>query len=293
MKEYLAAVSGGPDSMALLDIYKDKIYAVCHVNYNKRETAVRDKNIVKQYCKKYNIKFYCLDVSQEMYESYKQHNFQTVARIIRYEFFLKVAHKTKKKKILIAHNLDDFAETAYMQQIRSSNSLFYGIAKNNYYNDLLIERPLINKRKQALEDYCIKHKIPYGIDETNSMDIYERNKIRKLISSWSLLMFEKYIKQINAFNKKNASKLKTTNKWFNKWSESKYQNKVFIKIPNAIRNHVIYIFLSKNEIHGCSSKKLEAIAKFICSDNLNVDYRLAEKTLLHKNKNNISIIKLK
>ncbi len=293
MKEYLAAVSGGPDSMALLDIYKNKIYAVCHVNYNKRETATRDKNITKQYCNKHNIKFYCLNVKKETYDFYKEHNFQTVARIIRYDFFLNVAHKTSKKKILVAHNLDDFAETAYMQQIRSSNALFYGIAKKNYYKDLLVERPLINKRKQELESYCINHKISYGVDETNLMDIYERNKIRKLISSWSSSMFENFIKEINNFNKKNTLKLKNTNKWFDKWSSTKYDNKIFNKIPNNIKAHVIYIFLSKNEIHGCSSNKLEAIAKFICSNSLNVDYRLAEKTLLHKNKNNISIIKLK
>ena len=45
-KEVLIACSGGPDSMALLDMYKNKKKViVCHINYHKRKTAKRDENI--------------------------------------------------------------------------------------------------------------------------------------------------------------------------------------------------------------------------------------------------------
>jgi tRNA(Ile)-lysidine synthase len=44
--KYLAAVSGGPDSMCMLDMYKNNIRGVCHVNYHKRPSAERDTRIV-------------------------------------------------------------------------------------------------------------------------------------------------------------------------------------------------------------------------------------------------------
>lgn len=65
-QRYLAAVSGGPDSMALLYAYKKLIYGVCHVNYNKRKTAKRDELIVKNFCLKNKIKFFCKRVSKRL-----------------------------------------------------------------------------------------------------------------------------------------------------------------------------------------------------------------------------------
>ena len=60
--KYLVACSGGPDSMALLDMFKDKyeLY-VCHINYHKRESAKRDELIVRRYCKKNRIKCFVYD----------------------------------------------------------------------------------------------------------------------------------------------------------------------------------------------------------------------------------------
>ena len=57
-QKYSVACSGGPDSMALLDMArKQALYVeVAHVNYHKRDTAKRDEKIVRAYCRKYKIK---------------------------------------------------------------------------------------------------------------------------------------------------------------------------------------------------------------------------------------------
>lgn len=57
-KKYVIGVSGGPDSMCLLDKYKSKIVAVCHVNYHMRKSADRDELIVKNYCQKNNLNYF-------------------------------------------------------------------------------------------------------------------------------------------------------------------------------------------------------------------------------------------
>lgn len=57
--QFVALVSGGPDSMAMLDILQKRICAVCHVNYGMRRSSFRDEEIVKNYCKKINKPFFC------------------------------------------------------------------------------------------------------------------------------------------------------------------------------------------------------------------------------------------
>ncbi|SYV97970.1 tRNA(Ile)-lysidine synthase, partial [Mycoplasmopsis edwardii] len=66
-KKYLIAVSGGPDSMYLLNKYKDKDVVVATVNYNQRHDSGVDFNIVKDFCKLYNIKFEGLNLNKPDY----------------------------------------------------------------------------------------------------------------------------------------------------------------------------------------------------------------------------------
>jgi tRNA(Ile)-lysidine synthase len=206
-KRYLIAVSGGPDSMALLDMYKDQIQLVCHINYNHRPTAQRDENIVREYCNAHKLAFSVLNVTKAIYNRYHKvdNNFQTAARKIRYDFFLKCAKESNNYDILIAHNYDDFLETAVMQMQRHSKALYYGIKKNSFYKGLKIFRPLINERKAKLEEYCINNSISYGIDESNLTDVYERNRIRKEIQKMSKAQFAILTKKINSHNKKNIA----------------------------------------------------------------------------------------
>ncbi len=152
VRKYLAAVSGGPDSMALLDLYRDIIKVVCHVNYKKRVDSDYDQGIVEKYCEEHGIKCYSKVLTDVDYEP--GGNFQSLARQIRYDFFVEVAQKENLDTILIAHNLNDHLETAYMNIKRKSLAPFYGIKKINHYKNLKIIRPLITIKKDDLQWYC-------------------------------------------------------------------------------------------------------------------------------------------
>jgi tRNA(Ile)-lysidine synthase len=202
--KYIAAVSGGPDSMAMLDMFHNDIIAVCHVNYHKRDSAKRDETIVKQFCKMHEIPFEKLDATPKLLEQYDTNNFQTSARLLRYDFFAKIAKKHNTFSLLVAHNKDDFVETAIMQQERHSIALFLGIPAQQQFKTLRIERPLLNKRKRDLLKYCDQHNISYGIDETNFEDMYTRNRIRKEILQWNNKEFNFKYLSFKKFNMQNA-----------------------------------------------------------------------------------------
>jgi tRNA(Ile)-lysidine synthase len=181
MMQYIAAVSGGPDSMCMLNMYKKNIVAVCHVNYKKRQSADRDMQIVKHFCLKNKIRFFPLIINKNKLTKYLKinKNFQNAARLIRYDFFNQCASKIKNFNLIVAHTKSDFLETALMQKQRNSKTLFLGIHEHGKYKDLNIYRPILNMTKNETLAYCLKNKILYGIDETNELPIYERNIVRK------------------------------------------------------------------------------------------------------------------
>lgn len=171
---YIIAVSGGPDSMALFDMaVKCKLNLVCvHVNYQKRDTAMRDEMIVRDYCSKNNIPLYRLNAGKH------QGNFQAWARDLRYNYIKEVANKYQTNKVLVAHQLDDYIETLIMQQRRGSMPFYFGIRQIMFEYDLMIIRPLLRWTKNELEAYCHRNAVKYGIDESNLANDYTRNILR-------------------------------------------------------------------------------------------------------------------
>lgn len=289
--KFLAAVSGGPDSMCMLHILKHNIHGVCHINYRKRPTADRDMLIVQQYCKQNKIPFYCLKVSKELLNKYlkRNHNFQNAARLIRYDFFIKCAKKTKIKILLIAHNKDDFLETALMQKQRHSKSLFLGIKSIGFYKDLFFLRPLLDEWKDEILDYCNEKNVPYGIDETNDQLIYERNKIRKHLQTWSISKKQKQYNEIVKYNDKHKNLLKLIDSKYFEWKKQKYAISYFKKNNNKLWEYLIYNFLIENDISNISSSKIKNVIQFINSNNTNKKLRLGNDTYLNKQKDTLTL----
>lgn len=286
MKKYIIAVSGGPDSMALLHKYKRFVNAVCHVNYHDREDTDNDEMILREYCQKYNLKLFVFDTNKNDISKYRnEKNLQTFYRKIRYDFFEKIAEELNTYNCLIGQHKDDFIETAYMMQTKHKNNLFLGIRKKSYYKKLVLHRPLLNKWKHELQDYCDKKKIEYAIDYSNFSDKYQRNKIRKMFKEYSLKEKEQYFKSIQKINQKNFFKLKLSNFYFKQWQKENYSVNFIKKIDDKYRINMWFLFLS---LYGVkiNHNKLINVDDFIVSYNgNNKKYRLLEdKFIFVKNK---------
>lgn len=175
-QSYLLAVSGGADSMALLDLCRKEnlSFVVAHVNYHVRKTADRDTEIVRSYCKKYDISLEILDAKKE-----GNKNFEAWAREVRYDFFARLIQEHHLSGVVTAHQMDDHLETYFLQKERSSIPLYWGISPiSSYENRLTVYHPLLSCTKKELEDYCNENHITYGEDETNADTTYARNRIR-------------------------------------------------------------------------------------------------------------------
>ena len=201
MKYSLVAVSGGSDSMALLDkLYNDgKSLVVCHVNYGFRESAIRDESIVREYCEKRNLK---LEVLKGFKYDKKEGNFENWARVIRYNFFKEMYKKYDCDYLYVGHNLDDLLETYFIQKERKGKCDYYGLRVDSYIYEMYVKRILLEFSKNELTDYCISNNICFGVDETNFDETYLRNNIRhNVIKNMSKKEKMDIVKEINDLNK--------------------------------------------------------------------------------------------
>ncbi len=162
--------------MALLDMafHDNRHVEAAHMNYHRRDTADRDEEIVRDYCKEKGIVFHGKDFDEKEYPG----NFQAAAREARYDFFSDVVKKRDLDEVLTAHQKDDVIETYLMQRKKKLEVSRYGIREHNVINGVDVYRPLLRYEKKDLLAYCEENHVPYGIDESNLEDGYERNRIR-------------------------------------------------------------------------------------------------------------------
>ena len=173
--------SGGPDSMALMDVLlklrkKFNLSIVCaHVNHKLRVESDDEMVWLEDFCKKKDVIF-----EKMIINNYGDDNFHNEARNFRYNFFESLVHKYGAKYLMTAHHGDDLMETILMRIARGSTlSGYAGFKKISVKEDYTILRPLIYVTKDELLSYNKDNGVEYVIDKSNFSDKYTRNRYRK------------------------------------------------------------------------------------------------------------------
>lgn len=173
-------VSGGPDSMALLNlaISFNKFKIICaHINHNVRKESYDEAIMVENFCNSHNVIFRKMVISE-----YSGGNFESEARDKRYSFYKSLMDEYGSGYLLTAHHGDDLMETMLMRMVRGSSLRGYsGFSEYEERNGYIILRPLIHNTKEEILNYVIDNKIPYAIDASNEDETYTRNRYRKYI----------------------------------------------------------------------------------------------------------------
>lgn len=171
---YIVAVSGGVDSVVLLDMLakqKEHNLVVAHFDHGIRVDSDADARFVWELAKKYELPF---EVWREELGDAASEN---TARNHRYAFLRDIAKKYSAT-IVTAHHADDVVETIAINLTRGT-----GWRGLTVMGDETICRPLLGLRKQQLYTYALEHQLEYIEDETNRDHTYTRNHIRQKLSS--------------------------------------------------------------------------------------------------------------
>ncbi|WP_052340001.1 tRNA lysidine(34) synthetase TilS [Gorillibacterium massiliense] len=182
----VVALSGGPDSVALLHIlhrlsgsWRLELTAA-HVNHGFRpEESRQEAEQAAQWVASLGVPFETITLDLPAYIRETGRNGQDAARELRYRFLLETAHRVGAGKIAFAHHADDQAETVLMRLLRGTGPTgLVGIPMKRSVENVELFRPLLRINKKALVDYCMEHGLPYSIDSSNEKRIYTRNRIR-------------------------------------------------------------------------------------------------------------------
>ncbi len=294
-EKIIVAVSGGPDSICLLNILnniKDKLnikIVVAHVNHSLRAEADEETEYVKEFCEKLNIECFIKKINiLEIAENYKVGT-EEAGRRERYNFFDEVFLKIKADKIATAHNLNDNVETVLMNIIRGTG--LYGLkgieeVRNNKYI-----RPLIEISRQEIEEYCVKNTLNPKYDKTNNENIYTRNKIRNILIPFLQKEFNpNIIKSIN----KLSILAKQDNDYFNNIIKNEYNRirieenkneiilnlKEFNKLEDVIKSRLVLytITIIFGSSQGIEKIHIDDIIK-LCRNNVGNKYLIPNKKI--------------
>ncbi len=301
----VVAVSGGPDSMCLLDTLfkiKDEIgfnIIAAHVNHGIRIEAEEEKIYVENYCKEKDIPFYYLKVDIPTLAKEKKMSEETCGREVRYNFFEEVREKEGAQSIAVAHNLNDNIETILLNEIRGCG--LKGLTGMDFkYNKII--RPLLTIEKKDILVYNNELELHPCFDKTNEEEIYLRNKIR--------LSLIPYLQELNPNFVTNISRMRKilkddndfieeyTNNIFNRVILNEDDSKIvfdfslFMNEHDSIKNRIIRKIIEKkiSNLDGIENIHVLDIIKLLKNNIKGKKYIIGNKFTIEIVKKNIAII---
>ena len=298
-------VSGGPDSMALLNmlinlVNNKKIDAklvVAHINHGLREEADEETRFVEDFCRQNNIECYVKREKVDELAKEQKIGTEEAGRKLRYSFFEEIANKVNANKIATAHNANDNAETVLMNLMRGSGTT--GLKGIEIKRDEKYIRPILELTRKEIEEYCKNENLNPKYDKTNKENIYTRNKIRNKLIPYIEEEFNPNI--VTSINRLSGL-VKEEDEYLEKVVENEYKNilidenignnkvegieqvildlKKFNKEDRVIKNRLIRYTISK--VLG-SSQNIEKIhitdIVKLCENNIGNKFLLPNKKI--------------
>jgi tRNA(Ile)-lysidine synthase len=182
----LLGVSGGVDSMVLMDLFC-RIHtefclslAVVHLNHGLRgDASDADEQFVKHQSKEYGVSFYSKKAEVLDFAESEKRSVEEAARILRFQYFNDLLARLQFDKIALGHQADDQAETILLHLVRGAG--LAGTTGIRSINGNIIH-PLLFATRKEIESYAAFRGLEYRTDQSNLDLTYRRNRMR-----WDIL----------------------------------------------------------------------------------------------------------
>jgi tRNA(Ile)-lysidine synthase len=215
----VVGVSGGPDSLCLLDVLDSLAddlsltLRVAHLNHGLRLEAASEAEFVRAEAQKRGLAFHTETADTRAYAQTHKQSIEEAARNLRYSFLARTALAVGARVIAVAHTADDQAETVLMHFLRGSGlaGLRGMLAKMDVgswtldvggavLQPLALIRPLLTTSRAEVEAYCAEHSLQPVQDATNLDTTFFRNRLRYEL----LPQLERYNPNIRAVLQRTA-----------------------------------------------------------------------------------------
>lgn len=181
----LAAVSGGPDSLAMLLLFhavQPVLHCglgVAHCNFSLRGAeSDADERFVADFSRSLGVECFTVRFDTSLEAAERKKSIEETARILRYRFFENLAVEKGFTRIATGHHVNDNAETMLFNLFRGVS--LPGLSGIRERNGRII-RPMLLFRKEEIHAYLREKQIAARQDSSNLLDEYDRNFIRNRV----------------------------------------------------------------------------------------------------------------
>ena len=246
---YVVAVSGGIDSVVLLDLLRlhpGLQLTVAHFDHGIRPDSRHDRIFVQQLAHRYRLPFVYHAVNLGPGAS------EATARKARYAFLRKTQQAANARAIITAHHQDDLLETAVINLLRGTGRK--GLTSLTSGEGII--RPLLDVPKSELRDYARRHGLAWREDSTNNDTSYLRNHVRHvLLPSWSVADKQQLLDIVQRMRSVNGS----LDAVLDTAVAPQLKRDWFILLPHAVAREVIASWLRSQDIRDFDRHTLERL----------------------------------
>lgn len=181
----IVGVSGGPDSLSVLDLLQRSGYhpIIAYFNHKLRPEADQEAGMIHQIADRRNLTFLAGQAQIRRIAADDKQSIEEVARNARYRFLFEQAKNTHAQAVVVGHSADDQVETILMHFIRGAGTdglrgMEFRSLPNAWSADIPLVRPLLSTWRSQILEYCQKWGLEPIDDPTNQDLTYFRNRLR-------------------------------------------------------------------------------------------------------------------
>ncbi len=184
----IVGVSGGPDSLCLLETLRQAGYSiiVAHFNHQLRPEASQDASMVEKTASRLMLGCYIDGADVRLHAEQEKLSLEEAARNLRYRFMFRLARERNAQAVAVGHTADDQVETILMHFLRGSalnglKGMSYRSIIKSFDPEIPIVRPLLNMWREETVIYCAANGLRPHYDSSNASLDFHRNRIRHLL----------------------------------------------------------------------------------------------------------------
>jgi len=184
----IVGVSGGPDSLCLMETLRQAGYSVlvAHFDHQLRPESVDEARVVAQMAARFNLQFESAAADVRAHAGQAKLSLEEAARDMRYQFLFRLAREHHAQAVAVGHTADDQVETILMHFMRGSalnglKGMPYRSILKTFDPHIPIVRPLLDLWRADTIAYCAAHDLQPHYDSSNASTDYQRNHIRHLL----------------------------------------------------------------------------------------------------------------
>jgi tRNA(Ile)-lysidine synthetase-like protein len=242
--KYVVAVSGGVDSMVLLDLLRQKRrldLIVAHFEHGIRQDSDEDRKLVQRIAEHYALPFVYARGRLGAKAS------EALAREARYKFLEKVRQEQGARAVITAHHQDDMLETAVMNLLRGTGRR--GLSSLRSREHLI--RPMLEWTKTDVRNYAEEHDLVWAEDSTNADDRYTRNYVRhNILSRFPLTGRASLLRRIKRAGRLNEEIDELLEKELERQpAANELSRSWYLQLPYAVASEMMAAWLRRNGFH--------------------------------------------